>query len=105
LQTISRRGIGLTLLRKPHAAICVQFNIMDSLFSSIFIGTAMPVHLTWPDLVVRIVCMFTAGIIIGYDRILTGVGFVAALSSASPPLPLPFARLASAAVPVFGHSL
>jgi putative Mg2+ transporter-C (MgtC) family protein len=42
--------------------------MMDSLFSSIFIGTAMLVHLTWPDLILRIVCTFTAGIIIGYDR-------------------------------------
>jgi putative Mg2+ transporter-C (MgtC) family protein len=42
--------------------------MMDSLFSSIFVGTAMPVHLAWPDLVVRIVCTLIAGAIIGYDR-------------------------------------
>jgi putative Mg2+ transporter-C (MgtC) family protein len=42
--------------------------MMDSLFSSIFVGTAMPVHLTWPDLVIRMVCTLVAGAIIGYDR-------------------------------------
>src|SRR5690348_10383388 len=41
---------------------------MVSLFSSIFVGTAMPVHLTWPDLIIRIVCTLVAGAIIGYDR-------------------------------------
>jgi putative Mg2+ transporter-C (MgtC) family protein len=68
LQTISRPGIGLTVLRKPQAAIRVQFNMMDSLFSSIFVSTAMPVHLALPDLIVRIVCTLIAGAIIGYDR-------------------------------------
>jgi hypothetical protein len=55
-------------LGNPQAAIGVRFNMMDSLFSSIFVGTAMPVHLTWPDLVARIVCTLIAGAIIGYDR-------------------------------------
>jgi putative Mg2+ transporter-C (MgtC) family protein len=41
---------------------------MDSLFSSIFVGTAMPVHLTWPDLIIRMACTLIAGAIIGYDR-------------------------------------
>ena len=40
----------------------------DSLFSSGVIGTAMPVELTWPDLVIRILCTLIAGAIIGYDR-------------------------------------
>lgn len=40
----------------------------DSLFSSAVIGSAMPVQLTWPDLVVRLVCTLIAGAIIGYDR-------------------------------------
>jgi putative Mg2+ transporter-C (MgtC) family protein len=42
--------------------------MMGSLFSSILVGTAMPVHLTWPDLVIRIACTIVAGAIIGYDR-------------------------------------
>lgn len=40
----------------------------DSLFSSAVIGTAMPVELTWPDLVIRMLCTLIAGAIIGYDR-------------------------------------
>jgi putative Mg2+ transporter-C (MgtC) family protein len=40
----------------------------DSLFSSAVIGTAMPVELTWLDLVIRLLCTFVAGAIIGYDR-------------------------------------
>lgn len=40
----------------------------DSSFSLAVIGTAMPVELTWPDLVIRLVCTFIAGAIIGYDR-------------------------------------
>jgi putative Mg2+ transporter-C (MgtC) family protein len=40
----------------------------DSLFSSAVIGTAMPVDLTWPDLVVRLLCTLIAGAVIGYDR-------------------------------------
>ena len=40
----------------------------DSLFSSGLIGTAMPVELTWVDLVIRLVCTLIAGAIIGYDR-------------------------------------
>ncbi len=40
----------------------------DSLFSSAVIGTAMPLQLTWPDLVIRLLCMLIAGAIIGYDR-------------------------------------
>jgi putative Mg2+ transporter-C (MgtC) family protein len=40
----------------------------DSLFSSAVIGTAMPLELTWPDLVIRLVCTLIAGAIIGYDR-------------------------------------
>ena len=40
----------------------------DSLFSSALIGTAMPVNLTWPDLVIRMLCTLVAGAIIGYDR-------------------------------------
>src|ERR1700745_3300013 len=40
----------------------------DSLFSSALIGTAMPVELTWADLVIRLVCTLIAGAIIGYDR-------------------------------------
>ncbi len=40
----------------------------DSLFSSAVIGTAMPLQLTWPDLVIRLLCTFIAGAIIGYDR-------------------------------------
>lgn len=40
----------------------------DSLFSSAVIGTAMPVDLTWPELVIRLLCTLIAGAIIGYDR-------------------------------------
>jgi putative Mg2+ transporter-C (MgtC) family protein len=40
----------------------------DSLFPTAVIGTAMPVDLTWPDLVIRLVCTLIAGAIIGYDR-------------------------------------
>jgi putative Mg2+ transporter-C (MgtC) family protein len=40
----------------------------DSLFSSAVIGTAMPVDLTWPDVVIRMLCALVAGAIIGYDR-------------------------------------
>jgi putative Mg2+ transporter-C (MgtC) family protein len=40
----------------------------DSLFSSAVIGTAMPVDLTWPDLVIRLFCTLIAGAVIGYDR-------------------------------------
>ena len=40
----------------------------DSLFSSAVIGTAMPVDLTWPELVIRLLCTLVAGAIIGYDR-------------------------------------
>lgn len=40
----------------------------DSLFSWAVIGTAMPVELTWPDLVIRMLCTLIAGAIIGYDR-------------------------------------
>jgi putative Mg2+ transporter-C (MgtC) family protein len=42
--------------------------MMHSLFSSILVGTAMPVHLTWPDLIIRMACTIVAGAIIGYDR-------------------------------------
>jgi putative Mg2+ transporter-C (MgtC) family protein len=42
--------------------------MVDSLFSSAVIGTAMSVELTWPDLVIRILCTLVAGAIIGYDR-------------------------------------
>jgi putative Mg2+ transporter-C (MgtC) family protein len=40
----------------------------DSLFSSAVLGTAMPIELTWSDLVIRIACTLVAGAIIGYDR-------------------------------------
>jgi len=40
----------------------------DSIFSSAVIGTAMPVELTGPDLVIRLLCTLIAGAIIGYDR-------------------------------------
>jgi putative Mg2+ transporter-C (MgtC) family protein len=40
----------------------------DSLFSSALVGTAMPVDLTWPELVIRLLCTLIAGAIIGYDR-------------------------------------
>src|SRR5579885_3695384 len=36
--------------------------------SSALLGTAMPLQLTWQDLVVRLVCTLIAGAIIGYDR-------------------------------------
>ncbi len=42
--------------------------MMDSLFSSIVVGTAMSVHLTWPDLFIRMTATLIAGAIIGYDR-------------------------------------
>jgi putative Mg2+ transporter-C (MgtC) family protein len=42
--------------------------MVDSLFSSAVVGTAMPVDLTWPDLVIRLVCTLIAGAVIGYDR-------------------------------------
>ena len=48
--------------------IRVPFSMADSLFSSAVIGTAMPVELTWPDLVTRLLCTLIAGAIIGYDR-------------------------------------
>jgi putative Mg2+ transporter-C (MgtC) family protein len=48
--------------------IRVPFSMADSLFSSAVIGTAMPVELTWLDLVIRLLCTFVAGAIIGYDR-------------------------------------
>jgi hypothetical protein len=40
----------------------------DSLFSSAVLGTAIPVELTWSDLVIRVACTLVAGAIIGYDR-------------------------------------
>jgi putative Mg2+ transporter-C (MgtC) family protein len=40
----------------------------ESLFSSAVAGTAMPVDLTWLDLVIRLLCTLIAGAIIGYDR-------------------------------------
>ena len=40
----------------------------DSLFSSPGFGTVMPVDLTWPDLLIRLLCTLVAGAIIGYDR-------------------------------------
>jgi putative Mg2+ transporter-C (MgtC) family protein len=39
-----------------------------SLFTSMVLGTAMPVNLTWPDLVIRVVCALIAGAVMGYDR-------------------------------------
>jgi putative Mg2+ transporter-C (MgtC) family protein len=56
------------LPRKLHGAVRVRFNMTDSLFASAVLGTAMPDHLTWPDLVIRVVCTLIAGAIIGYDR-------------------------------------
>jgi hypothetical protein len=37
----------------------------DSLFSSAVTGTTMPVDLTRPDLVIRLLCTLIAGAIIG----------------------------------------
>jgi len=54
--------------RNRKGRIRVPFNMADSLFSSALIGTAMPVELTWVDLVIRLVCTLIAGAIIGYDR-------------------------------------
>jgi putative Mg2+ transporter-C (MgtC) family protein len=48
--------------------ICVPFNMAYSLFLSAVTGTAMPVELTWIDLVIRLLCTLIAGAIIGYDR-------------------------------------
>jgi putative Mg2+ transporter-C (MgtC) family protein len=78
LQTINRRR-GLAEAHKPGRGkleprgnrqwdVCVPFNMVDSLFSSAVIGTAMSVELTWPDLVIRMLCTLVAGAIIGYDR-------------------------------------
>jgi putative Mg2+ transporter-C (MgtC) family protein len=48
--------------------IGVPFNMAHSLFLSAVTGTAMPVELTWVDLVIRLLCTLIAGAIIGYDR-------------------------------------
>jgi putative Mg2+ transporter-C (MgtC) family protein len=48
--------------------IRVPFNMADWLFSSAVAGTTMPVYLTWPDLIARIVSTFIAGAVIGYNR-------------------------------------
>src|SRR5262245_36891866 len=41
---------------------------MADICSSAVIGTALPVELTGPDLVIRLLCTLIAGAIIGYGR-------------------------------------
>lgn len=40
----------------------------NSFLASAFFGTAMPLELTWSDLVIRLLCTLIAGAIIGYNR-------------------------------------
>ena len=46
----------------------VLINMDNSFISSAFLGTAMPLELSRPDLVVRLVCTLIAGAVIGYNR-------------------------------------